>query len=128
MTTMMKEIHGMKHGDSATFEGNGRRVRVSYYSRPSYGDDNRPVRGATTGMYDVDDANSNHGIATFHHGPQANTDAARRRGADPNAKSLTAQKAYEAAVGHLQGGFNDRRNQVDRAIGGPNGPLGRRSR
>lgn len=94
-------IHGLKHGESATFaspESNGH-VKVSYYERQSHGDNGQPVRGATTGGFVVEYPNGK--SESFDHGPHANTAAAAKRGANPNAKQWAAGNAQRAVVSHF---------------------------
>ena len=113
----MDSIHSMKHGDVKKFalssDGAGRasqEVKVSYLRRQSQGDNGKNVPGAYTGGYTVEFPNGR--SQYFDHGPHATTEAAARRGANPNAKAYAAQKVSEAVVAHLHAakmGFNDRR-------------------
>jgi hypothetical protein len=83
----------MKSGDAMIVETAAGQHHVHYYDRQSYGDNNKPVHGATVGEYTV--VNPNGSSRDFAHGPHANTDAAARRGANPNAKPWAAGKAAE---------------------------------
>lgn len=94
-------LHGMSHGSEMQFEvarggAPGTQVHVRYERQQSYGDDNKPVRGAYTGVYTVTHEGRSRG---FYHGPHATTDAARKRGADPNAKAYAAEKARQHILG-----------------------------
>jgi hypothetical protein len=115
-------ISGMKSGDRMKFglnpEVEGTSYEVSYHDRPSYGDNNQPVPGATVGEYTVHHPD---GRVTEHsHGPHANTDRARKMGANPNAKGYAADqagkqisaglsRAHMAAATGMGGVFNDKR-------------------
>lgn len=89
---LLPHLLKMQHGDQVTAESGGRKFTVHYHERQSLGDNGQPVRGATVGEYTVVDHKG--GIASTHpHGPHAKTDAARRRGANPNAKGYAAQQA-----------------------------------
>jgi len=94
-------LHGMSHGTEFQFEvargsAGGTPVHVRYDRSQSYGDDNKPVRGAYTGAYTV----TAHGRSrTFEHGPHATTDSARKKGADPNAKAWAAEQARQHILG-----------------------------
>src|SRR5690242_327404 len=109
--SMRSFIGKLKHGETLELgdpASNGK-IQVSYHERQSYGDNNQPVRGATVGEYTVRYPN---GKTTVHeHGPQANTQAARNKGANPHAKTFAADQAHNAVVSHLskQRLFNDKR-------------------
>lgn len=88
-------LHGMSHGTEFQFEvargsAPGTTVHVRYDREQSHGDNGAPVRGAYTGRYTV--THEGH-TRTFEHGPHATTDAAARRGANPNAKAFAAEQA-----------------------------------
>ena len=115
----MKSIHALKNGESVSLaasseqfaeEGPRHEVRVRYDSEPSRGDNGKIVPGATTGRYTITYPG---GKTSVHdHGPHANTEGARKRGANPNAKPWTADRVSQEVVSHLharQLGFNDRR-------------------
>lgn len=94
-------LHGMGHGDEFQFEvargsAPGAQVHVRYEHEQSHGDNGAPVRGAYTGRYVV---THNGRSRTFDHGPHATTDAARKRGANPNAKSWAAEQARSHILG-----------------------------
>lgn len=104
-------IAGLKHGETIDFgdpASNGK-IKVSYHERQSYGDNNQPVRGATVGEFTVQYPNGK--TTTHEHGPQANTQGARNKGANPHAKQWAAGQAHDAVVSHLskQRLFNDKR-------------------
>lgn len=72
--------------------------RVRYDSQQSHGDNGRPVRGAVTGHYTVTYPD---GSTSIHeHGPHAETDAARKAGANPNARSFAGEHARQAIISH----------------------------
>lgn len=105
-------IHGMQHGGSVDFQGQGSDAQVSvrYHRRQSQGDNGRNVPGAYTGTFTVSYPNGR--TQTFDHGPHATTPTAAKRGANPNAKAYAADQAHAAVVSHLHSaklGFNDRR-------------------
>ncbi len=109
--SMRSFIGGLKHGETVELgdpASNGK-IQVSYHERQSLGDNNQPVRGATTGEYTVQYPNGQ--TSVHEHGPQANTQSARNKGANPNAKSWAAGQAHDAVVAHLSNAklFNDRR-------------------
>lgn len=115
----MESIHALKSGQSVGLvassgqfaeEGPKHEVRVRYDSEPSYGDNGKKVPGATVGRYTITYPGGR--TSVHEHGPNANTEGARRRGANPNAKTLTAHRVSSEVVSHLharQMGFNDRR-------------------
>lgn len=112
----MDSIHKLQHGqtakfalDSGSFANDGKTVDVSYHRRQSQGDNGKNVPGAYTGSYTIQYPNGR--SESIDHGPHATTEAASRRGANPNAKSWAAGKASEAVVRHLQSSrnFADRR-------------------
>lgn len=118
----MSGIHGLKSGQSMSYvnssaefaeQGPKHEVRVRYDSEPSRGDNGKLVAGATTGRYTVTYPNGN---TTFHeHGPHANTEGAARRGANPNAKTMVADRVHNQIQEHFyakNGGFNDRRRSA----------------
>lgn len=74
-------------------------VSVHYESSPSYGDDNQPVRGASVGRYTVSTFDVGGRSRTFEHGPHAETEAARKRGANPYAKALVAGHVRDHLMG-----------------------------
>ena len=89
---------GMQSGDQHQYHVGGHEMGVRYDSQQSYGDDNKPVRGAVTGVYTVTYPN---GKSTGHyHGPHALTEQARKRGANPNAKQYAAGKARDAMISY----------------------------
>lgn len=88
------DLHSMSSGDSMDLSVNNYPYSVRYDSRQSYGDDNRPVRGAEVGEYTV--THPNGGVTTHPHGPHALTEQARKRGANPNAKGWAARQAWAA--------------------------------
>lgn len=88
-------LHGMGPGHEMQFEvargsAPGTQVHVRYDREQSYGDAGQKVHGAYTGRYTVTHEGRSR---TFEHGPHATTDAARRRGANPNAKAYAAEQA-----------------------------------
>lgn len=94
-------LHGMSPGTEFQFEvgrggAPGTQVHVRYDREQSYGDDGRKVHGAYTGRYTV--THEGH-TRTFEHGPHATTDAAKRRGADPNSKMWAAEQARSYILG-----------------------------
>jgi hypothetical protein len=94
MSNMTSAIAALTPGNKVIFTGPGGTHTVSYYDRLSYGDNGKPVRGATIGGYAVtDDRGHTHG---FDHGPYATTPAAARSGANPNAKKWAAEQAANA--------------------------------
>lgn len=102
--TLGQHLAGMKGGETREFGVNdsGDRFHVTYRDRPSYGDNNFKVPGATVGEYTVIRQPANMTapklVAEHPHGPHANTDAARRMGANPNAKWHAANAAAETLV------------------------------
>lgn len=105
-------IAGMKHNDEVKLQIGGHPWSVHYHEEQSYGDNNQPVKGATTGMYTVthgDTGRQNY----FMHGPHATTPAAARKGANPNAKGSAAGAAVDHIISrsadHSSAVFNDRR-------------------
>lgn len=103
----------MKSGEEAQYALNGHQFKVSYTSSPSYGDNNRPVRGASVGRYIITHPG---GERTYHeHGPNADTPQGRKAGANPNARSLAGLDAWGAMTRSARredaraGVFNDRR-------------------
>jgi hypothetical protein len=92
--SLAAHLSGMKHNEILMGQANGAHFSVHYMESPSYGDNNQPVRGATTGMYTV---SPEFGRQSYHeHGPHANTAAAARKGANPNAKYFAAEQAAHA--------------------------------
>jgi len=94
-------LHGMSHGTEFQFEvargsAPGSQVHVRYEHEQSHGDNGAPVRGAYTGRYVV--THDGH-TRTFEHGPHATTDAAARKGANPNAKAFAAEQARSYILG-----------------------------
>jgi hypothetical protein len=112
--SMRSFLGGLKHGETVELgdpASNGK-IKVSYHERQSHGDNGQPVRGATTGEYTVEYPN---GKTSVHaHGPHANTAAAAKKGANPNAKPWAAGQAHDAVVSHLSKArlFNDKRPVV----------------
>lgn len=109
----MATLNSMKSGEEAQYALNGHQFKVSYSSSPSYGDDNRPVRGASVGRYTVTHPD---GKQTRHeHGPNADTPAGRKAGANPNARGLAGADAWGAMMQSTSkldqkaGVFRDRR-------------------
>lgn len=102
-------LHKLKSGETAAVTANGKSFEVTYHASQSYGDNNKPVRGATTGTYSVkhpDGTTSRH-----YHGPHANTELAAKRGANPNARQYAAGEAVDAITSKARrtAHFNDRR-------------------
>ena len=94
-------LHGMSHGTEMQFEvargsSPGTQVHVRYDREQSYGDAGQKVHGAYTGRYTVTHEGRSR---TFEHGPHATTDAAARRGANPNAKAFAAEQARQYILG-----------------------------
>lgn len=94
-------LGGMKHGEVREYsiqrgKAAPATARVSYHSQQSYGDDNRPVRGAVTGAYTVEHEGR---YRHFEHGPFAETEQAAKRGADRHSKHLTAYRVED----HIKG-------------------------
>lgn len=104
-------LAGMKSGEVLKGQLGGKNFAVSYDAEDSYGDNGQKVRGATIGRYHINHETG--GQKTLPHGPQANTEAARKRGANPNAKALTAHAAAEhltrMSTPSAADVFNDRR-------------------
>lgn len=97
----------LAHGQEYT---NSSGVKVAYHSAQSYGDNGKRVAGATTGRYTITYPGGR--TSVHEHGPQANTEGARKRGANPNAKQLTAYRVHDEVAQHVGAarmGFNDRR-------------------
>jgi hypothetical protein len=85
-------------------------VRVRYDSEQSYGDNGKKVPGAYTGRYTISYPGGR--TSVHEHGPHGYTEGAVRRGASPNAKTLTAHRVSQEVVSHLHAqsmGFKDRR-------------------
>jgi hypothetical protein len=94
-------LHGMSSGAEYAFEvargsAPGAQVHVRYDAEQSHGDNGSPVRGAYTGRYTV---THNGRTRTFEHGPHATTESARKKGANPNAKSYAAEQARSHILG-----------------------------
>jgi len=101
MNDLRATLHGMKHNDVREFHlsrggGQPTKVRVGYHAEQSYGDNGKPVRGAKIGYYHVHHEGR---TRLFEHGPHAETEQAARRGANPNAKSMTAEHVYSHILG-----------------------------
>jgi len=114
----MGAVHALKHGETVRLtrdpssHGPEHEVHVAYHEDQSYGDNGKPVRGATVGTFTVRYPN---GRGEYHrHGPQANTAEARRKGANPNAKGYAADQVYSSVSKHFATSpvFNDRRGQI----------------
>lgn len=118
----MSAVHGLKNGQSvqlfnslvntpAEVAGLAEKpaVTVTYHSSPSYGDNNKIVPGATVGHYEVQYPGGR--TSRHEHGPHANTERARQRGANPRAKSWAAEQALKEIDTHFRASrnFNDRR-------------------
>jgi hypothetical protein len=108
---MSLNIASLKHGETRSFQAaGGEPVKVSYHTRQSHGDNGKRVMGAVNGEYTVEYSG---GRTTSHdHGPHANTESAARRGANPNARGMTASRVESEVTRHLHAekmGFKDRR-------------------
>jgi hypothetical protein len=115
----MSGVYALKSGQSlrmvnSPFEdatqGEAHAVHVRYDDEPSYGDNNKRVAGATTGRFTITYPGGR--TSVHEHGPHANTERAAQRGANPNAKTLTAARVEDEVHSHFttqRMGFNDRR-------------------
>lgn len=107
-------LHDMKHGETRRLAVGGSEYEVHYYADQSFGDNGKPVKGATVGHFNVQfpGGSSNN----FHHSPHATTPAAAKRGANPRAKQYAAEQAMAAITKHssmsragMHGVFRDKR-------------------
>lgn len=103
-------LMSMKPGQLRQFNSGGQTFTARYHARPSTGDNGKRVSGATVGEFTLEHPGGR--VTTHEHGPQANTEQAARRGANPNARVYAAENASRTMATHWQTakmGFNDRR-------------------
>lgn len=107
-------FHDMQHGEEKRVAVGGSEYSVFYSSQQSHGDNGKPVKGATVGTYAVYTKDTHLGY--FSHGPHAETDQARKKGANPHAKGYAAGQAMGAINHHssmsragMHGVFRDKR-------------------